>query len=193
MYLIILIFVPIGKRSGATKIQNSDSEEERKDKANPMRKLTRSLSMRRTKQQPKQDTYSESDGDLEDDKMLISKSPAKKPAPSNLNATKSKVKRESIGISSGVLSSIKSRPVSPITQTEKKCPIEGCDSSGHLSGNLDKHFLSDACPIYHNMSASECKERDRGLSAFPARPKSRHLCRPWDRPPKGIQHGLGII
>ncbi|XP_070073849.1 histone acetyltransferase KAT7 isoform X2 [Drosophila takahashii] len=148
-----------GKRSGPSKIQNSDSEEERKDKANPMRKLTRSLSMRRTKQQPKQDTDSESDGDLEDDKLLVSKSPAKKPAPSNLNASKSKVKRESIGISSGVLSSIKSRPVSPITQTEKKCPIEGCDSSGHLSGNLDKHFLPEACPIYHNMSASECKER----------------------------------
>ncbi|XP_044316148.1 histone acetyltransferase KAT7 isoform X1 [Drosophila rhopaloa] len=148
-----------GKRVGATKIQNSDSEEERKDKANPMRKLTRSLSMRRTKQQPKQDTDSESDGDLDDDKIPISKSPAKKPVPSNLNATKSKVKRESIGISSGVLSSIKSRPVSPITQTEKKCPIEGCDSSGHLSGHLDRHFLPDACPIYHNMSASECKER----------------------------------
>ncbi|KAI8042827.1 histone acetyltransferase KAT7 isoform X2 [Drosophila gunungcola] len=148
-----------GKRAGAPKIQNSDSEEERKDKANPMRKLTRSLSMRRTKQQPKQDTDSESDGDLDDDKIPISKSPAKKPAPSNLNASKSKVKRESIGISSGVLSSIKSRPVSPITQTEKKCPIEGCDSSGHLSGNLDKHFLPEACPIYHNMSASECKER----------------------------------
>ncbi|XP_039498323.1 histone acetyltransferase KAT7 isoform X1 [Drosophila santomea] len=148
-----------GKRSGPAKMQNSDSEEERKDKANPMRKLTRSLSMRRTKQQPKQDTDSESDGDLEDDKIMISKSAAKKPAPSNLNSTKSKVKREPMGISSGVLSSIKSRPVSPITQTEKKCPIEGCDSSGHLSGNLDKHFLPEACPIYHNMSASECKER----------------------------------
>ncbi|KAH8255756.1 hypothetical protein KR038_010015 [Drosophila bunnanda] len=151
------------KAGGAAKMQNSDSEEERKDKANPMRKLTRSLSMRRSKQQPKQETDSESDGDLDDDKVLISKSPAKKPVatPSNLNsaASKSKVKKESIGISSGVLSSIKSRPVSPITQTEKKCPIEGCDSSGHLSGNLDRHFLPEACPIYHNMSASECKER----------------------------------
>ncbi|KAH8321198.1 hypothetical protein KR059_001755 [Drosophila kikkawai] len=152
-----------GAKGGPAKIQNSDSEEERKDKANPMRKLTRSLSMRRSKQQPKQETDSESDGDLDDDKVLISKSPAKKPIATtsnlNSNASKSKVKKESIGISSGVLSSIKSRPVSPITQTEKKCPIEGCDSSGHLSGNLDRHFLPEACPIYHNMSASECKER----------------------------------
>lgn len=124
-----------------------------------MRKLTRSLSMRRSKQQPKLESDTDSDGDLDDDKTLISKSPAKKPAPPNLNSTKSKVKKESIGISSGVLSVIKSRPVSPITQTEKKCPIEGCDSSGHLSGHLDRHFLPEACPIYHNMSASECKER----------------------------------
>ncbi|KAH8271049.1 hypothetical protein KR018_003541 [Drosophila ironensis] len=150
-----------GKRNVPSKLQNSDSEEERKDKANPMRKLTRSLSMRRSKQQPKPETDSDSDGDLEDDKTLISKSPAKKPAPSTLNSNSkmSKVKKESIGISSGVLSVIKSRPVSPITQTEKKCPIEGCDSSGHLSGHLDRHFLPEACPIYHNMSASECKER----------------------------------
>ncbi|XP_001357442.3 histone acetyltransferase KAT7 [Drosophila pseudoobscura] len=139
----------------------SDSEEERKDKANPMRKLTRSLSMRRSKQQqPKEETDYESDEDLENDKMLLTKSsPGKKPAPSILNSAKSKVKKEGVAISSGVFSSLKSRPVSPITQTEKKCPIEGCDSSGHLSGNLDKHFLPEACPIYHNMSASECKER----------------------------------
>ncbi|KAH8317587.1 hypothetical protein KR074_001422 [Drosophila pseudoananassae] len=148
-----------GKKPGPSKLQNTDSEEERKDKANPMRKLTRSLSMRRSKQQPKLESDTDSDGDLDDDKTLISKSPTKKPAPSNLNSTKSKVKKESIGISSGVLSVIKSRPVSPITQTEKKCPIEGCDSSGHLSGHLDRHFLPEACPIYHNMSASECKER----------------------------------
>lgn len=64
-----------------------------------------------------------------------------------------------------VFGSLKSRPVSPAQQMEKKCPIEGCDSSGHLSGNLDRHFLPEACPIYHNMSASECKERanDRKL------------------------------
>ncbi|XP_034667655.1 histone acetyltransferase KAT7 [Drosophila subobscura] len=158
---------PKGKRPVVGgKPARSDSEEERKDKANPMRKLTRSLSMRRSKQQPKEETDdSESDGDLEDDKMLLTKSPAKKPAPSILNSAKSKVKKEGVAISSGVFSSLKSRPVSPITQTEKKCPIEGCDSSGHLSGNLDKHFLPEACPIYHNMSASECKERanDRKL------------------------------
>ncbi|XP_017857902.1 PREDICTED: histone acetyltransferase KAT7 [Drosophila arizonae] len=133
-----------------------DSEEERKDKANPMRKLTRSLSMRRSKQQQlKPGSESESDADLdqEDDKQrVLSKSPAKKPPTAHIGLnSKCKVKKE--------MNSMKSRPVSPAVQLEKKCPIEGCDSSGHLSGNLDRHFLPEACPIFHNMSASECKER----------------------------------
>ncbi|XP_043864877.1 histone acetyltransferase KAT7 isoform X2 [Drosophila mojavensis] len=133
-----------------------DSEEERKDKANPMRKLTRSLSMRRSKQQQlKPGSESESDADLDqdDDKQrVLSKSPAKKPPTAHIGLnSKCKVKKE--------MNSMKSRPVSPAVQLEKKCPIEGCDSSGHLSGNLDRHFLPEACPIFHNMSASECKER----------------------------------
>ncbi|KAH8377531.1 hypothetical protein KR093_005811 [Drosophila rubida] len=151
-----------GKRS-TTAGGGADSEEERKDKANPMRKLTRSLSMRRSKQQQQQvkpgsETESEAELEQEDDKSrVLSKSPGKKSTTStaaSLNSSKCKVKKES-----GVLNSMKSRPVSPAVQLEKKCPIEGCDSSGHLSGNLDRHFLPEACPIYHNMSASECKER----------------------------------
>ncbi|XP_064541903.1 histone acetyltransferase KAT7 isoform X1 [Drosophila montana] len=149
---------PKGKRViGA----GGDSEEERKDKANPMRKLTRSLSMRRSKQQhlkPGSETETDADLDQEDDKQrVLSKSPAKKPPTaaglnsSSNNNSKCKVKKE--------MTSLKSRPISPAVQLEKKCPIEGCDSSGHLSGNLDRHFLPEACPIYHNMSASECKER----------------------------------
>ncbi|ALC38822.1 chm [Drosophila busckii] len=141
--------------------KQQDSEEERKDNENPMRKLTRSLSMRRSKQQPPVKQGSDSDED--DDKQLLSKSPAKRSATATalsniINSTKSKVKKE-------ILPPLRSRPVSPAVQMEKKCPIEGCDSSGHLSGNLDRHFLPEACPIYHNMSASECKERanDRKL------------------------------
>ena len=29
---------------------------------------------------------------------------------------------------------------------KRKCPVSGCDSSGHLSGKLDTHFTSEACP-----------------------------------------------
>ena len=41
---------------------------------------------------------------------------------------------------------------------ERKCPVSGCDSSGHLGGRLDRHFLVEACPVYHNMTRKECKD-----------------------------------
>ncbi len=42
---------------------------------------------------------------------------------------------------------------------ERLCPLEGCDSSGHLGGRLDKHFTIDACPLYHNLVPKQCKVR----------------------------------
>ncbi|XP_054741652.1 histone acetyltransferase KAT7 [Anastrepha obliqua] len=145
-----------GKRAPtAAKIANSDSDEE------APRKLTRSLSTRRSRQQQKSTggvnggSESESDVDLDTEKHSLSKSPAKR-CISTSGGSKCKVKKET-----GVFGSAPAKPrsLSPPQQMEKKCPIEGCDSSGHLSGNLDRHFLPEACPIYHNMSASECKER----------------------------------
>lgn len=41
---------------------------------------------------------------------------------------------------------------------ERKCPLEGCNSFGHLGGLYDKHFTIDACPIFHNKNIEECKE-----------------------------------
>ncbi|XP_065225223.1 histone acetyltransferase KAT7 [Planococcus citri] len=41
---------------------------------------------------------------------------------------------------------------------ERLCPLEGCDSNGHLGGRLDKHFTIDACPLYHNLTPKQCKE-----------------------------------
>ncbi|XP_018804957.1 PREDICTED: histone acetyltransferase KAT7 [Bactrocera latifrons] len=145
-----------GKRAPtAAKITNSDSDDE------APRKLTRSLSTRRSRQQQKSSagvgggTESESDADLDMEKHSLSKSPAKR-CVSSSGGSKCKVKKE-IGVFG--TTPAKPRSLSPPQHLEKKCPIEGCDSSGHLSGNLDRHFLPEACPIYHNMSASECKER----------------------------------
>lgn len=42
---------------------------------------------------------------------------------------------------------------------ERKCPVEGCDSKGHLGGSSDKHFTQEACPLYHNVSLDETKKR----------------------------------
>ena len=40
----------------------------------------------------------------------------------------------------------------------RKCPVPGCDSQGHLSGKVERHFTHDACPLYHNTTALACKE-----------------------------------
>lgn len=132
----------------------SDSEKEDKEAAlvtptkNPVRKLTRSSSTRKSKHLATKKT-SESESEADIDKRSSTKSPAKRPA-------NSKVKRDLRDETDD------SPPVPPPPTPppdEQKCPVEGCDSSGHLSGNQDKHYLPEACPIYHNMSTSECKER----------------------------------
>lgn len=40
-----------------------------------------------------------------------------------------------------------------------RCPVEGCDSSGHLSGEHESHFTQTTCPIFHNSSPQKCRER----------------------------------
>lgn len=133
------------------------------------RKLTRSLSTRRNSKQivktsagaSQQDIASDSDsealnGTVGDIKRSLCKSPAKKSyiGLGSTSLSKCSVKKE---ISNNGFPSMSRAPTPP--QLEKRCPVDGCDSSGHLSGNLDRHFLPEACPIYHNMSVSECKER----------------------------------
>ncbi|XP_041829319.1 histone acetyltransferase KAT7 isoform X1 [Melanotaenia boesemani] len=38
-----------------------------------------------------------------------------------------------------------------------KCPTPGCNSLGHLTGKHERHFTVSGCPLYHNLSADECK------------------------------------
>ena len=30
--------------------------------------------------------------------------------------------------------------------------MEGCDSSGHINGTKEHHFLTESCPSYHNLT-----------------------------------------
>lgn len=152
-----------GKTRNAPKPSNKEepsinlSESDKDDKEialvtpskNPIRKLTRSSSTRKSKHVVTKKT-SESESDIEMDKRSSTKSPAKRPA--------NKVKRDFREEMDG---SPRLPPPPTPPPDEQKCPVEGCDSSGHLSGNRDKHFLREACPIYHNMSASECIDRAR--------------------------------
>lgn len=40
-----------------------------------------------------------------------------------------------------------------------RCPVESCNSDGHLSGKFESHFTQTTCPVYHNMTPKECEER----------------------------------
>lgn len=46
-------------------------------------------------------------------------------------------------------------PLPPIEN--RKCPVEGCDSTGHLGGLYEKHFSVEACPVFHNITKEESK------------------------------------
>lgn len=63
-------------------------------------------------------------------------------------------------------------PSMDYNESNAKCPLPGCDSKGHLTGKHDSHRTLTGCPLYHNTTAEECKER------FDERQKStedRHL------------------
>ena len=44
---------------------------------------------------------------------------------------------------------------SPVVE-ERKCPMAGCDSTGHLNGKSERHLSLQGCPSYHNLTMAEC-------------------------------------
>lgn len=133
------------RASAATPVvaANSDSDTSKKQEKQVTRKLTRSASTRKSKHVlGKTGVYSDTDSDTESIKRSLSRSPVKRAA------TKGKTKKPE-----------KKRSHSEtVIEEERKCPLEGCDSMGHLSGKYEKHFTLEACPIYHNTTAAACKE-----------------------------------
>ncbi|GLH12369.1 Histone acetyltransferase Tip60, partial [Gryllus bimaculatus] len=117
------------------------------------RKSTRSSSARRSKHLigKTSDTESETEGKSK-------AAPAKKSGPKGPMARPKTKTRATAAAAAAVASTSAAEPIPKIVEEERKCPIEGCDSMGHLSGKLEKHFTIDACPIYHNKTAQECKE-----------------------------------
>lgn len=78
-----------------------------------------------------------------------------KPSKSPVKRTKGKANNSKINskLSANVL-----KKATPIVE-ERKCPVDGCDSMGHLGGHFDKHFIQEACPLFHNVSLEETKKR----------------------------------
>ncbi|XP_071842806.1 histone acetyltransferase KAT7-like isoform X2 [Apostichopus japonicus] len=47
---------------------------------------------------------------------------------------------------------------------ELKCPVPGCDSLGHFTGKFSKHRTIWGCPLYHNMTANDCRTRTEKIT-----------------------------
>lgn len=74
-------------------------------------------------------------------KRSLSKSPVKRGKNSKINSKQnSNVPKKAI----------------PVVE-ERKCPVDGCDSMGHLGGQFEKHFTQEACPLFHNMTLNDTK------------------------------------
>lgn len=125
---------------------NSDSENDVTQKKKLPRKLTRSASLRKSKHVLGKNVYSDTDSDTESTKRSLSPSPVKKSS----TATKGKAKNNKKNDS-------KNKNACLLIEEERKCPMDGCNGFGHLSGKFDKHFTLEACPAYHNISIEKCK------------------------------------
>ncbi|GJQ87302.1 hypothetical protein Trydic_g17352 [Trypoxylus dichotomus] len=123
---------------------NSDSEPEISNSKQVTRKLTRSSSTRKSKHVVGKPAYSDTDSDTESTKRSLSRSPVKR-APVT---TKGKTKNKKTDVKKN----------NEIIIEERACPIENCNSLGHLGGRLEKHFTVDACPNYHNYTIADCKD-----------------------------------
>ena len=79
---------------------------------------------------------------------------------------------------------------------EKKCPVPGCDSSGHFSGKFDVHFSAVTCPLYHNLTPEDCVERYQRRMRKPAPvqvtpAKSPKVTSPIKSPSRGLRSSPG--
>lgn len=126
----------------------SDSETEGTKEKHVTRKLTtRSASMRKSKHLLGKSVYTDTDSDTESTKRSLSRSPVKRAATSTKGKAKTNKHKD-----------LKTRINDVIITEERKCPLEICNSVGHLTGKYDKHFTVEACPFYHNMTMTQCKE-----------------------------------
>jgi histone acetyltransferase MYST2 len=125
---------------------SSNSESESEGANQPSRKSARMNSTRKSKHLGTASIKSETDTD---DSMSIKRSTTKK-IPS-LIPTKGKSKHKKIEQKHNLNLSKESEP------EERGCPLEGCNSMGHLSGKYEKHFTIEACPKYHNVVIADTK------------------------------------
>uniref|UniRef100_A0A8W7MTT6 Histone acetyltransferase n=1 Tax=Anopheles arabiensis TaxID=7173 RepID=A0A8W7MTT6_ANOAR len=121
------------------------------------RKLTRSASTRKSKHLLGKNA-SETDSDADSVKRSASKSPAKKaPTVPSKGKAKNNIANALASKRSGDKPLAKELPIEE-APVERRCPLERCDSLGHMGGQFEKHFTLEACPLYHNMTVDQTKQ-----------------------------------
>lgn len=163
--------------SSSAASSNSDSDSESANDAKPSKKSARINSTRKSKHIGPASVKSETETD---DSMSMKRSATKSPVKKvpSLIPTKGKSKHKKIEQKLNLDLSKESQ------LEEDKCPLEGCNSMGHLGGKADKHFTIEACPNYHNLTIAETnlnlverrkrvEERAKALKEFePKKPAS---------------------
>jgi histone acetyltransferase MYST2 len=150
----------IMKSSSAALVDSEDSEAGIKTPRST-RRQTRGANVRKSRYiTGKNLADSESEAEATEAATPSSTSPRKRinsASAGSTTTTKQDLKLYSNGMSSQLLPVRRDLDgLDPIEQ--RKCPIAGCDSSGHLNGKMDRHFLAEACPIYHNITKKWCRE-----------------------------------
>ncbi|XP_058451697.1 histone acetyltransferase KAT7 [Malaya genurostris] len=114
------------------------------------RKLTRSSSTRKSKHLLGKNA-SETESDSESVKRSASKSPVKKAPiiPTKGKAKNSSKKKDAV---------VKETQLEEPEPVENRCPLVHCSTTGHLGGQFERHFILEACPMYHNMTAKQTTE-----------------------------------
>lgn len=136
------------KKPSVAKEKPSDSEVDTAKQKLAARKLTtRSASTRKSKHVLGKSVYTDTDSDTESTKRSLSRSPVKRAPISAKGKAKNNKHRD-----------VKNRASEILITEERKCPLENCNSIGHLTGKYEKHFTIEACPLYHNMTHAQCKE-----------------------------------
>lgn len=143
--------------------KSSDSEDEEKDPKPVARKLTRSTSAKIRKSKHVLGKMSDSDSESEigggSGKKSTGATAKRKPsstAKAKASSAQRKTSKQPKDSSfSGSAPSSQESCTTPSVE-ERKCPMAGCDSSGHLNGVNERHLCLQACPIYHNLTMDEC-------------------------------------
>ncbi|CAH0581578.1 unnamed protein product [Chrysodeixis includens] len=156
---------PPSSATKETRDQASKSGDSDSPVATMPRKLTRSLSARVSRlaaasRRTNTDTDSEADDKSTDKKntfisILFSSSASNSTSNSNNSSNNNKDIKKNI---KGRAPPARSPVVLPMPQepAQQRCPVRGCDSSGHLGGKSDRHMTWDACPLYHNVTGAWC-------------------------------------